>query len=296
MPAPAPQAAEAAADRADHDDADGAAGDEPATESETVAQRRSCPRRTHRGAAPVAVVTAAEPAVGRDRCRVQLSYRVPISSLPSRCEPKPVLLWRLGGRGDNQQRQTAAMAIIVAASRVRARDVVHQGNRRNSGGEQQASGEGNREGAIVAIGAKLAVTISGPRGNRDGGRPQHQGNRSGERNDASGSRRPERANDRNDRNDRNNRGASQPLRFEAKPPRKEKPIDPDSTFRQARSAQGADEEIGHDGRETAIFRFAPAHRQVAVLCPHGKIPLAGAGLYPEGQRAGEWRAGRSAEL
>ncbi|MCJ9694173.1 hypothetical protein MOV76_21480, partial [Rhizobium sp. PRIMUS64] len=37
--------------------------------------------------------------------------------------------------------------------------------------------------------------------------------------------------DRNDRNDRNNnRGGSQPLRFEAKPPRKEKPIDPDSPF------------------------------------------------------------------
>ena len=33
-----------------------------------------------------------------------------------------------------------------------------------------------------------------------------------------------------DRNDRNNRGAAQPLRFEAKPPRKEKPIDPDSPF------------------------------------------------------------------
>ncbi len=55
--------------------------------------------------------------------------------------------------------------------------------------------------------------------------------------------------DRNDRN--NNRGGAQPLRFEAKPPRKEKPIDPDSPLRQARCLEGADEEVSNGRGDTA---------------------------------------------
>ncbi len=209
-PAPAPQAAEAAAD---HDDADGAS-DEPAAESETVAE----------GAAPATEAPAAEapaePAVAAAAVEsVEASATDAADAEP--VEPKPVLLWRLGGRNDNQQRQGGRGQGDRRGQQGQGEGRGHQGNRRNSSGEQQPSGEGNREGR------EARGDNRGPRGNnRDGGRPQNQGNRPerGDRQD-----RGERK-ERNDRNDRNNRGAPQPLRFEAKPPRKEKPIDPDSPF------------------------------------------------------------------
>jgi ATP-dependent RNA helicase SUPV3L1/SUV3 len=198
-PAPA-QATETAAEKADHDDADGT-GDEPATEGETAAQAPAEP-------------AAAQPAEASEAA-AELAGADAVAAEPA--EPKPVLLWRLGGRSDNQQRQ---------GGRGHGDRRGHQGNRRNGGGEQQASSDGNREGRDHREGREARGDNKGPRGNRDGGRPQHQGNRS-ERNDRQdrGDRK-----ERNDRNDRNNRGASQPLRFEAKPPRKEKPIDPDSPF------------------------------------------------------------------
>ncbi|WP_047453709.1 helicase-related protein [Rhizobium rhizogenes] len=216
--APAPQSAEVAAESADHDDADGAS-DEPATEGETVAQEAAPAAEAPVTETPVAEAPA-EPAVAEPVEASAIDAADAAAAEPA--EPKPVLLWRLGGRNDNQQRQGGRGQGDRRGQQGQGEGRGQQGNRRNSGGgEQQPTGDGNREGR------EARGDNRGPRGNnRDGGRPQNQGNRSerGDRQD-----RGERK-DRNDRNDRNNRGAPQPLRFEAKPPRKEKPIDPDSPF------------------------------------------------------------------
>ncbi len=77
---------------------------------------------------------------------------------------------------------------------------------RSQQGERRPGGRGDNRGA------------QGER-NREGGRPKRE------------NRRPEGKSERPGRGDRPDRGKpSQPARFEAKPPRKEKPIDPDSPF------------------------------------------------------------------
>ncbi|MBB3570704.1 helicase-related protein [Rhizobium sp. BK491] len=197
--APAAPAGDATAEKADHDDAD-TATDEPAKEVEAVSQEAAAPAEAP---AETEVAAAAEPVAAAE-----------VTAEPA--EPKPVLLWRLGGRNDHQQRQGGRGHGDRRGQQGEGRG--QQGNRR---GGEQAAGEGNREGGRDRRDNREARgSDKGPRGNREGGRPQHQGNR-GERGDRQ---------ERGDRNDRNNRGASQPLRFEAKPPRKEKPIDPDSPF------------------------------------------------------------------
>ncbi|MCJ8519901.1 ATP-dependent RNA helicase SUPV3L1/SUV3 [Pseudorhizobium tarimense] len=99
--------------------------------------------------------------------------------------PKPVLLWRPGGRNENQRSGRP-----------------QQGERRPG-----PRGEGRGEGE---------------RGPRQGGRP----NRENRRQDG----KPERSG-RGDRSERQDRGKPpQSARFESKPPRKEKPVDPDSPF------------------------------------------------------------------
>jgi ATP-dependent RNA helicase SUPV3L1/SUV3 len=120
-------------------------------------------------------------------------------------EPKPVLLWRPGGRNDNQR----------GAGR--------------PGGDRRPQGQRNpapREGGEAA------------------GEKRGEGRRDDRRSDNRSERRDENRGkfagkgDRQDRGDRKDRGPrperdnnkSQPARFEAKPPRKEKPIDPDSPF------------------------------------------------------------------
>ncbi|AYG67861.1 MULTISPECIES: helicase-related protein [unclassified Rhizobium] len=212
---PAPPAAETAAEKTDDDDAD-AVTEEPAKEAEAASQEAAAPADASAEAAPVAVEAAA---VAEADAVVEAAAIAEAAGEP--IEPKPVLLWRLGGRSDNQQRQGGRGHGDRRGQQGEGRG--QQGNRRG-GGEQQASGgEGNREGRDRRDGRdNRGGGDKGPRGNGEGGRPQ-QGNR-GDRQE-----RGER-NDRNDRNNRNNRGASQPLRFEAKPPRKEKPIDPDSPF------------------------------------------------------------------
>ncbi|SCB48418.1 ATP-dependent RNA helicase SUPV3L1/SUV3 [Rhizobium multihospitium] len=204
--APAAPAADAVAEKADHDDADGSS-DEPAKETEAVAQE----------AAPAADVSAESVAVATEVAEATEAGAV----VAEAAEPKPVLLWRLGGRSDHQQRQGGRGHGDRRGQQGEGRG--QHGNRR--GGGEQAAGEGNREGGRDRRDGRdnreaRGGDNKGPRGNREGGRPQHQGNR-GERGDRQ---------ERGERNDRNNRGASQPLRFEAKPPRKEKPIDPDSPF------------------------------------------------------------------
>ncbi|MBB4065323.1 ATP-dependent RNA helicase SUPV3L1/SUV3 [Gellertiella hungarica] len=119
-------------------------------------------------------------------------------------EVKPVLLWRPAGRQDNQRNHQA-------------------GNRRPQGGNRGGEGEGR-----------------GERGSRQGDNRRGEGNRGGrdrpqaradqgraEQNQGKRHERPE--GDRKSRPDRNERPAQQ-QRFEARPPRKEKPVDPDSPF------------------------------------------------------------------
>jgi ATP-dependent RNA helicase SUPV3L1/SUV3 len=125
-------------------------------------------------------------------------------------EPKPVLLWRPGTGRDNEQR----------SGRPR------QGDRRGFG--QRAGGEaGQNQGRQDDRrgGERRDGRQNNERGDRrDGGKPNRENNRAdrpgrGERPDGGG------------RPHRDDRGkAPQAARFEAKPPRKEKPIDPDSPF------------------------------------------------------------------
>jgi ATP-dependent RNA helicase SUPV3L1/SUV3 len=128
-------------------------------------------------------------------------------------EPKPVLLWRPGGRNDNQRSDVRRPGNRNGENR-------GQGERRAEGGEDRpAQPRGNRDGAN-RDGAKR----DGDRKREGGGRPDRNANNN--RND-----RPDRG-ERKDRPERNDRGGKPQgqQRFEAKPPRKEKPLDPDSPF------------------------------------------------------------------
>ncbi|QRI66042.1 helicase [Shinella sp. PSBB067] len=112
-------------------------------------------------------------------------------------EAKPVLLWRPGSRHDNQR----------------------QGHRH--GGERQGDrqGQGERRGGERNRGQQAGERGERREGGR-GGRPDQKG-RDGK---PQGGNRP----DRGERNERG--GKPQQAKFEARPPRKEKPIDPDSPF------------------------------------------------------------------
>ncbi len=153
------------------------------------------------GEAPAAVTE--EPAAAVAAEAVEPAAAEEQSAEPT--EPKPVLLWRPGGRNDNQ-RSTGRPA----------------GDRR----PQDQRNAAPREGGEAA------------------GEKRGEGRRDDRRSDNRGERRDDNRGkfagkgDRQDRGDRKDRGPrperdnnkSQPARFEAKPPRKEKPIDPDSPF------------------------------------------------------------------
>jgi ATP-dependent RNA helicase SUPV3L1/SUV3 len=178
--APAAASAETPAEEAEHDDADSPSEEAAATE-------------TPDEVAPAEVETAAAaeaPAV--DAPAVEPAEPV---------EPKPILLWRLGGRNDNQRQ--------ARGHGERRGQGQPDRNRRHGGGSE--GGDNRQRGDRQDRGDR-----------KDGGRPQQA---RGDRNEQRGDRK-----DRSDRSSNNNRGGQQPLRFEAKPPRKEKPIDPDSPF------------------------------------------------------------------
>ncbi|WP_112942671.1 MULTISPECIES: helicase-related protein [unclassified Rhizobium] len=189
--------ADAAAETAEHDDADSASADETAAEAPAAEEPAA--------EAPVAEATATEAS----------AEAAPAAEAPAAEaeEPKPVLLWRLGGRTDGNQRQARGHGERRGGERQGERQErgERQGDRQDRGhGHRRQGGEGeNRDGNRQNRG-------------KDGGKP-HQG-----RNDQRGDRQDRGGKGRDDRN--NNRGGSQPLRFEAKPPRKEKPVDPDSPF------------------------------------------------------------------
>ncbi|HAU75382.1 MAG TPA: helicase, partial [Agrobacterium sp.] len=125
-------------------------------------------------------------------------------------EPKPVLLWRPGGRNENQRGENRRPGNRGQGREQAARE---QGERR---------GEGRRDNRD---GANRDAANRGGEGERkrDGGRPDRGNNRNNDRHD-----RGERK-DRPERSDRGGKPQGQ-QRFEAKPPRKEKPLDPDSPF------------------------------------------------------------------
>jgi ATP-dependent RNA helicase SUPV3L1/SUV3 len=218
-------AVEEAIDKAEQDGADhgDAATEEPQPQTDAVVSAEPAPAAAEAPAEAVAEAQAELP--GTDV----------VASEP--VEPKPVLLWRLGGRNEGNQRQGQGRGDRRGNGQGQGQERPgYQGRRSDEqGGAGNREGQDNRE-------ARGNRDNRGPRGNgnrdggnrdganRDGARPPHQGNRP-ERNDRNERQDRGERKDRNDRNDRNNRGgASQPLRFEAKPPRKEKPIDPDSPF------------------------------------------------------------------
>ncbi len=128
-------------------------------------------------------------------------------------EAKPVLLWRPGSRHDNQRQGGH-----------------RHGGERHQGGERQGERQdrGERRGGDRNRGQQAGER--GERGERRdggrGGRPdQGKGGRDGK---PQGGNRPDRGDHRGDRNDRS--AKPQQAKFEARPPRKEKPIDPDSPF------------------------------------------------------------------
>ncbi|MBO9126096.1 MULTISPECIES: helicase-related protein [unclassified Rhizobium] len=197
--------ADAAAETAEHDDADSASADETAAEAPAAETAE----------APVAEVPAAEAPVAEAAATEASAEAAPATeaAVTEAEEPKPVLLWRLGGRTDGNQRQARGHGERRGGERQGERQErgERQGDRQDRGhGHRRQGGEGeNRDGNRQNRG-------------KDGGKP-HQG-----RNDQRGDRQDRGGKGRDDRN--NNRGGSQPLRFEAKPPRKEKPVDPDSPF------------------------------------------------------------------
>lgn len=124
-------------------------------------------------------------------------------------EAKPVLLWRPGSRHDNQRQGGH-----------------RHGGERHQGGERQGERQDRSERRGGDRNRGQQAGERGERGERRdggrGGRPdQGKGGRDGK---PQGGNRP----DRGDRNDRS--AKPQQAKFEARPPRKEKPIDPDSPF------------------------------------------------------------------
>ena len=142
--------------------------------------------------APAATVEAP---VASTEAPVAEAEEAPVAEAAGEGEPaeaKPVLLWRPGSRHDNQR----------------------QGQRH---GDRQ--GQGERRG-----GERHRGQPAGERGERrEGGRGRPDQNKSRDGKPQGGNR-PERG----ERNERG--GKPQQAKFEARPPRKEKPIDPDSPF------------------------------------------------------------------
>ncbi|WP_427928401.1 helicase-related protein [Agrobacterium cavarae] len=132
----------------------------------------------------------------------------PAEAAAENAEPKPVLLWRPGGRNDNQRSDNRRAGNRNAGNRGEGER--REGGEGRPGNRQNANRDGNREGDRK----------------REGGRPDNKARGNNNRGD-----RPDRG-ERKDRPERNDRGGKPQgqQRFEAKPPRKEKPMDPDSPF------------------------------------------------------------------
>ncbi len=191
--APVAESADQAAS-ADEGEAD---GDAETAAVETPAAAEATPAGETAGAEPEAA--AAETAVAD--AQGEATTEVAASEGEAQVEVRPVLLWRPGGRNDNARQGQRGHAERGQGERRGERG--HKPGGRNDGDRR----DGDRR--------------DGP---RQGGRPDFAKGRDGK----SQGGRPDR-NERNDRPQRDDRGGK-PAKFEARPPRKEKPIDPDSPF------------------------------------------------------------------
>ncbi len=198
-PATDAAASDAPAETADHDDDADAAGEEPhAAEAAPEPAAEPAAVVAEAGVPAEADVTATEQAVAAEQA----------GELAEPVEAKPVLLWRPGSRNDNQRSGGRPQG-----DRRGGNNRAPQGEARREGGEPRREGEGRREGRDDNRKPGGGGRPDRNRG-RDGGKPQ-----GGQRNE------------KGDRPDRNDRGAKpQAAKFEARPPRKEKPMDPDSPF------------------------------------------------------------------
>ena len=202
--APAAASETAAVTEADAESAEDHTADSDASETAEIAAVEAVPAET--SDAPEAVAEAA-------------AVEVTDAVVAEDVAPKPVLLWRPGGRNDNQQRNNG--------NRGGQRHDRNQGDRRRQGGqaaapqgEQQPSGERPERQDRAGKGGKPNRnnrSHDGAKhegGRRDGGK--HDGGRNeGGRNEG-GKGRDNRDNDRN--------------KVHAPAPRREKPMDPDSPF------------------------------------------------------------------
>ena len=195
LAAQAPAAAAAAAEPAD-------ATAETAEATSETTDEHDADASDADGEAPAAAAEQAPAAVAEAAAETPVAAETVAEGEP--VEAKPVLLWRPGSRHDNNQRQGQR----------------HGGERqgdRNSG--ERRGGERHRNQPAGERGER-----QGERGDRrDGGRGRPDQNK-GRDGKPQGGNRP-------DRGERNDRAAKpQQAKFEARPPRKEKPIDPDSPF------------------------------------------------------------------
>jgi ATP-dependent RNA helicase SUPV3L1/SUV3 len=195
LAAQAPAAAATAAEPAD-------ATAETAEATSETADEHDADTSDADGEAPAAAAEQAPAAVAEAAAETPVAAETVAEGEP--VEAKPVLLWRPGSRHDNNQRQGQR----------------HGGERqgdRNSG--ERRGGERHRNQPAGERGER-----QGERGDRrDGGRGRPDQNK-GRDGKPQGGNRP-------DRGERNDRAAKpQQAKFEARPPRKEKPIDPDSPF------------------------------------------------------------------
>lgn len=195
LAAQAPAAAATAAEPAD-------ATAETAEATSETADEHDADASDADGEAPAAAAEQAPAAVAEAAAETPVAAETVAEGEP--VEAKPVLLWRPGSRHDNNQRQGQR----------------HGGERqgdRNNG--ERRGGERHRNQPAGERGER-----QGERGDRrDGGRGRPDQNK-GRDGKPQGGNRP-------DRGERNDRAAKpQQAKFEARPPRKEKPIDPDSPF------------------------------------------------------------------
>ncbi|UIK05195.1 helicase-related protein [Neorhizobium galegae] len=222
------------------------AGDAPEVSETDDADASDAPVETATETAPAETATEAAPAEAvADAAPAETATADPVASEEAPAEqaaagdvtdeakaaeagePKPVLLWRPGGGRENNQR----------GGRPQHGDRRgHGGQRNNAGGEAGQPAQGRRDERRDG-GERRDARPAGERGGerKDGGKPNRDNNRRPDNNNTNnrGGDRPNRGerHEGGPRPDRNDRGKGpQPARFEAKPPRKEKPIDPDSPF------------------------------------------------------------------
>ncbi len=148
----------------------------------------------------------------------------PVSGEPP-AEPKPVLLWRPGGRNDTP-RENQRLNNRPQGDRRAKPPQAATADAAPADGQPRPDHRGKRDG--------------GRDDQREGGRPDHfkardgksqGGNRSDKSSHRGGKTDGADRGSRNDRPPRNDRDTkAQQTRYEAKPPRAEKPVDPDSPF------------------------------------------------------------------